>query len=294
MTDNGSEDGRKLNMNGRTPVGIGDGKETTVDGLVIRALPSGDNDRTLTLLTADRGKIIAVAKGSRSVRSKLSAVCQSHVWGNFELHRKNGYFWVRDASVLNSFRGADKKLEGTYLAQYVMDVCCELSGEDVPGEDILRPALNVLHSLDRDLHPMWKLKSAFELKAASASGYEPGLHRCIRCGREESVGWYLDVMNGGLVCRECHAAMPEPVPVQRYEAVPTDPTGTRRLLLPVPPGTLAAMRYVLASPMPRMLSFDLREASDREAMDMICESYLLNHLERGFSSLKMYRELLKM
>ena len=41
-----------------------------VDGLVIREVESGENDKRIDLLTAEHGKISVIAKGARSYRSK--------------------------------------------------------------------------------------------------------------------------------------------------------------------------------------------------------------------------------
>ncbi len=41
----------------------------TVDGLVLKRVSVGEADRIVTLLTAQRGKIVAVAKGSRKLTS---------------------------------------------------------------------------------------------------------------------------------------------------------------------------------------------------------------------------------
>ena len=42
----------------------------TVDGLVLRARDYGENDRLITILTAD-GKMTVIAKGARSLKSKI-------------------------------------------------------------------------------------------------------------------------------------------------------------------------------------------------------------------------------
>ena len=46
------------------------------DGLVLKVTDVGDHDRALTLLTADEGKFYIIAKGARSVRSKVASLCR--------------------------------------------------------------------------------------------------------------------------------------------------------------------------------------------------------------------------
>ena len=43
----------------------GNSKKYTVDGLVIRDDAYGENDRLISILTAERGRIAVIAKGAR-------------------------------------------------------------------------------------------------------------------------------------------------------------------------------------------------------------------------------------
>ena len=56
----------------------------TIDGLVLREVVSGDSDKVVTMLTASEGKLIMTAKGARSAKSKIAAVCRPFTYGNFE------------------------------------------------------------------------------------------------------------------------------------------------------------------------------------------------------------------
>ena len=49
---------------------MGKKEELTVDGLVIKEVDTGESDRIITLLTAERGKISAICKGARSLKSQ--------------------------------------------------------------------------------------------------------------------------------------------------------------------------------------------------------------------------------
>ena len=111
--------------------------DITTDALVIRAVPQGEHDRLLTLLCPEEGRITVIAKGARSLRNKLMSPCRAFIWGNFELHHKGDMAWVRDASVIKSFTALEKDIELMYLAQYISDVCCELSGQGEPAGEIL-------------------------------------------------------------------------------------------------------------------------------------------------------------
>ena len=60
----------------------------TTDGLVIREVNVGDNDKMLTILTPDRGRIGVMAKGSRSLKSQVLSTAQLYTYGNYEIYEK--------------------------------------------------------------------------------------------------------------------------------------------------------------------------------------------------------------
>ena len=61
--------------------------QNTVDGLVLRAQNFGENDKLVTILTAE-GKQIVLAKGARSMKSKIKTITEPFVYANFELNQK--------------------------------------------------------------------------------------------------------------------------------------------------------------------------------------------------------------
>ena len=261
--------------------------DISTDALVIRAVPQGDHDRILTLLCPEDGRITVIAKGARSLRNKLMSPCRAFVWGNFELHFKGDMAWVRDASVIKSFTALEQDIELMYLAQYISDVCCELSGQGEPAGELLPLALNTFHALCSEKYDRALVKAAFELRAAAISGYLPELNECVRCEKTEAPAFYLDIMGGGVVCSDCIASSPELPETE----IPVDAYGMRSIIIPITPGVLAAMRYTVSAPLKRLLSFGISSETDKRTFCRAAETYILNHLERGFASLRLYHEL---
>ena len=68
-----------------------------------------------------------------------------------------------------------------------------------------------------------------------------------------------------------------------------DENEEKSLLLPITPSVLAAMRYAMDAPLSRMLSFKLDGQDELDMFSRAAEEYLLNHLERGFTSLEFYK-----
>lgn len=260
----------------------------TTDALVIREMPHGENDKLLTLLTAEYGRVGVMAKGARRMSSKLLTACQLYSWGNFEIYTRGEYHWIREAALIEPFYGLRADLNRISLAAYLCDVVYEATGENAPADDILPVVLNTFYALANGRAPDALIKGAFELRVAAISGYCPDLDACSVCGEPNAPGMYLDVMNGCLICADCmqKTAVSRAAPQVEYDLPPTV------IFLPLPPAALAAMRYVLHVPCKRLFSFRIEDKDELADFARACESYLLNHFERGFNSLDFYHSIL--
>ena len=259
------------------------------DGLVLRVTDSGENDRALTVLTAEEGKLHIIAKGARSVRSRNASLCRILSYSNLELHKKNDLYWLMGGSLNNAFFGINSDLEAFSLASYIAEIADEISGENFPAHEVLQMTLNTLYAIENGLKPLWQIKATYELFAANISGFMPDLVACRDCGKESFEGeLWLDVMNGAIVCPECLSKKNGSLPVPE-----TDRFETRNILLPLDASALAAMRYIATAPLKRIFAYGL---SSKESADYLCraaEIYLLNHLERGFDTLTFYHTVTK-
>ena len=256
----------------------------TVDGLVLRETPVGEHDKLLTVLTSE-GQMWMTAKGARSMHSKVMPLCRLFTYANFEYYEKGDRRWVSGGSVNDSFFGLNNDLEGFALASYLLQIALEITGEGVPGEDVLRMTLNTLYMIEKRGKPYEQIKGVYQCFAAKVSGFEADLSGCGECGTESEGELWLDVMNGRLLCSECLRKRSGNLPMPEEDAY-----RARNILLPVDASTVAGMRYVYGAPLSRIFAFSLAEESLR-SFDKISETYLLNHLERGFDALEFYHSV---
>ena len=262
----------------------------TVDGLVLRARDWGENDRLITILTKD-GKMTVIAKGARSLKSKVKNLTEPFVYANFELNqRAGGLPWIKGGSINEIFYKLREDVQKLFLATYICDVTNELSGEDTDCSQILRLSLNTLYAIMTELHPLSQIKAVFELRAAAISGYFPSIMQCEDCGVQNPGNVYFDVMNGALICSECLQKRGKTV--KRNLSCAYDDIRESNVLIPLNSSSLAAIRYSLSAPAEKIFSFSLAEGEDMSFFARAGEGYLLNHLGHGFDSLDLYYSIL--
>ncbi len=249
-------------------------------GLVLSELPWGENDKLLTVLTAEVGKVGVLVKGGYSLKNKASPACMPLCYTEFVTADRGGRPWVREATEIESFSAIRADLELTATALYMCDVAGEVCIENNDESEMLQLMLNTLYALDRGLKDRRLIKAAFELRCAAVAGFSPDLVKCAYCGNDDSAVMYLDVMDGCIHCEEC----------RRKNNLRGAREGHTAMLFTLDKPLLDAMRYVSYSHAKRYLSFDVPKDAEGVFCDY-CEKYLLNHVDRGFKTLDFLRSL---
>lgn len=261
-------------------------EDIEVDGLVIREVKTGEADKVITLLTSQLGKITINGKGVASMRNKHAASAQLFSYSTFLLRKKGNYYYIRDTFYIECFMNIRYDIEKLSLAAYICDVAYDMATESDENGDLLKLILNTLYATaNMNGTPLSVIKGAFEFKAAVMEGFMPDLSACGICGCEITEECVLDVMNGRILCKKC-----------RYE-LENDPSyladyDSAKIMIRTTPPVLAALRYIEMSPVKKFLSFSL-DKSETQLFSIVCERYLLNHLEHGFSSLEYYKKMVQ-
>lgn len=258
----------------------------TIPGIVLKESLYNENLTCLTILTGKRGKITVFTKESKSSKNRNRAASQLLFYSEFVLSERGGGLWLKEASIIESFFDIRKDMESSLLSYYIAEVANEVCVENSDESAMLSLVLNTLYMLSKGTKEKALIKGAFELRCALISGFAPELSECFSCGTEFKPGdrMYLDVMNGVLKCGECIDKSTGTT--ERYD------TGTTILLIPLDYDVLCAMRYTLSCDSKRIFSFSLKDERAVLMYSSACEKYLINHIDKSFETLMLYKQLL--
>ena len=93
-----------------------------VTGMVIKGLPIGEYDKRITILTRERGKISAFAKGARRPNSRLMAATSPFSFGVFKLYEGKNSYNIMDVSIDNFFESLREDFEAAYYGMYFLEI----------------------------------------------------------------------------------------------------------------------------------------------------------------------------
>lgn len=175
---------------------------TTVTGMVLSAMPVGDYDKRLVILTKELGKISAFAKGARRPNSALLACSQPFSFGEFSLFTGKSSYTVTSSDISNYFSELRDNIEGVYYGMYFCEFVDYITKENNDEKEILKLLYQTLRALGKRTIELTLIRIVFEFKIMALSGVSPQVFECIKC-RKTEADYSFSSYSGGLLCDEC-------------------------------------------------------------------------------------------
>lgn len=146
-------------------------RETTnLTGMVLKETPVGEYDRRLVILTRERGKITAFARGAKRPGNVLMAVSRPFVFGQFKLFEGREAYSLQGAEISNYFAEISADMEAACYGSYFLEFADYYCRENVDGTEMLLLLYQSLRALLKPALPDSLVKLIFELRAMVANG----------------------------------------------------------------------------------------------------------------------------
>lgn len=185
-----------------------------VEAVVLEHHEWGEADRLLTLFTREHGRMRAVAKGVRRLRSRKAGHLEPFTRVALVLARGRDLWIVTQAETLEANLALHGDLEGIGYASYVVELLERLTYEEGPNPNLYRLLVDTLRRLDENLDPPGLILRYFELHILNLAGFRPELAECIACRQPiQPEDQYFSSMLGGVLCPACGKLEPSARPI---------------------------------------------------------------------------------
>ncbi|WP_017710849.1 DNA repair protein RecO [Prochlorothrix hollandica] len=152
-----------------------------VTGINLKAIPLGENDRLLTILTPERGVVRAVAAGARKHKSQFSGRSRLFVINQLVVASGRSLDRITQAETLESFPGLGQNLQRLTAGQYLAELSLFQALDHHPQADLFYLLQEHLHRLNgaepEEVLPRLT-QGIFHLLALA--GLAPQVHQCYR------------------------------------------------------------------------------------------------------------------
>lgn len=146
------------------------GESVSLTGMVIRATASGEADRRLVILTRERGKITAFARGAKRPGSSLMGASRPFVFGTFRLYEGREAYSLQGAEISNYFQKISADMEAACYGSYFLEMADYYGRENLEATAFLTLLYQSLRALLKPAIPNCLVRRIFELKAMVLNG----------------------------------------------------------------------------------------------------------------------------
>ncbi len=183
------------------------------EAVVLRHSDWGEADRLLSLYTREQGKVRAVAKGARRLRSRKAGHLEPFTRASLQLARGREILIVTQAETVDAYQPLREDLLLTGYASYIVELLDRFTYEDGENPAIYRLLTDTLARLCA-AEDAWLVVRYYEIQLLDLLGFRPELFHCV--DRKEIIqpqDQFFSAGMGGVLCPRCGVKAAEVRPV---------------------------------------------------------------------------------
>lgn len=146
-----------------------------VTGMVLKAVPVLEMDKRITILTKERGKVSAFARGAKKPGSRFMAATNPFCYGKFRLYEGKTAYNLAEVRIEQYFESLREDFEGAFYGMYFTDVADYYTRENNDEKEMLKLLYASLKALEKDAIPNELIQYIYEMKTLTVNGEFPGI-----------------------------------------------------------------------------------------------------------------------
>lgn len=249
-----------------------------IDAISLRYVNVKDNDRYVTLLTADQGLVECYARRARRPKSPLMARTEPFVSGTWIGYRRGDHYYLDQVDVRYHYPALNQSVLALTAATQLADLVRDAAGDPGLGQALYQLLHYALYALEVKPDDCRRIVAASGLYVLHILGLAPDPQVCGVCGAALDMKEKLRINHAAcyFVCsRHPYAA---------------DRLTGQAIYEPVPSSVAEAIEFLQKSEPRSYLSFQLGP-SDTEALWNVSRTQLMMRLERDWPNLRLLDEL---
>ena len=229
-------------------------------GIILAQNNMGDNDKMVTVLTPDLGKIGCAARGARKQKSTLMAGTQFLCFGEFMIYKGVSSYNINSCEPIEIFYNIRLDIEKLKYAVEVAKIANDVTEENEGSYKILQLVLNTLYMISESDKDLDFILSVYKLRLLSIIGFRPMIEKCTSCNEKDEL-MYFSFRDNGLKCKFCK----------------TQDKGAIELS----PATVKAIKFIIWAESKKIFSFDMSEENKKQ-LKLLTKIYLNKCIEREY------------
>ena len=173
-----------------------------LEGVIVRTTSYGETSLVLEIFTKEKGLIGVMAKGVKSLKSKLRASTMKFTYGFFYVYYKEGKLSIlKDVDVINPLQVIHQDITLIGYFNYIVELSVQVFKES-ENSDIFPLMMATILKMNEGYDSLI-LVNILETKCLPYLGVGLNLNGCMRCGSTHNIVT-IDGDVGGLICKNCY------------------------------------------------------------------------------------------
>ena len=241
-----------------------------IKGIVIKSIKFSDQDKIVTVLTKERGRITMMAKGAMRPKGNLGIVTRFLSCADFTLFKGKGMYILTSADFIRNYDGIEQDMEKLTYCSHFTDMMTDAVQEGQPFPEAVEHFLYTVNKINSSTFEKFEMiRVLFELRLLFIMGYTPKLDYCSICKQKIEEKCYFSLYNDGLCC-EKHKPNEAFVELNKI--------------------SLDTIRYIATIQAKNLYQLNVSEEA-LQKLSEISYMYIMNKLDKRYTKIEMLKRL---